>query len=155
MARRQPFRYAVLLRVRRLQEDQKAFELAGVRREIQNAVEDREFIAREQARMLEEAAAATREPFDGSRIGRYHQYERHLARRSVEKDAIIAEKRREEEARRRELEHATQRKRTVEKLQERDEAFWQSEYQRFEQKLSDETAVNQVANQQEKRRQAS
>jgi len=145
MAARKPFRYTVLLRVRKLQEDQKAFELAQVQREIRNAVQERDFILQEQRRVLQEASEVLQRPFAGNPVGRYYQYERHLARRAVEKDALIAQKRSEAERRRDALEAAMRQKRVVERLQERHEAAEQADQVQAEQRMTDEVAVNQAA----------
>ena len=60
--------------------------------------------------------------FQAEEVGRYFQYERHLARLAVETDARLLELRALEEKRRAELEEALKSRRMVEKLQEREHA---------------------------------
>lgn len=152
MAMRRHFPYRTVLRVRRLEQDLKAQRLAEVQRKIQRATRDRTFIAREQMRMLDEVGRKTRERFDAWEIRQYYVYERHLARRAVEKDAEIASLRRLERERLRELEKAAKRKRIVERLDERYAQAFQKELRSLGQKALDEAAVSRVVIERIKRR---
>ncbi len=119
--------------------------LARVRAELRTNIVQRDEIARNQKRMLEEAAGATQQEFDASSIHRYYQYERHLARLAVEKDAAIAELRETEEERRADLEEAMKKKRIVERLKERHRDALFADLNKEEQAVLDETAINQAA----------
>lgn len=145
MLRRRQFRYDTLLRVRRIEEDQQAQKLGAVRRKVQAAVKERDFIEDEQRRILAEASEHTCQSFDSGDVGRYYLYERHLARRAVEMDAHIAALRREEEKERASLEEASKRKRIVEKLEERHVENLAAGRAKDEQKASDESAVGRSA----------
>jgi len=145
MPRNKAFRYGALLRVRRRQEEIKALALAHVRGEIRRAEDQRAFVLGEQRRILEEAGRAAQKEFDAADVHRYYQYERHLARLAVEKDADLAQLRRTEETRRAELEDAMKRKRIVERLEERYAEALAFEFRREEQKFTDEVASNQAA----------
>ncbi len=151
---RKQFRYATLLRVRELQENQKAQELAQTRLALQRAAEERQNIEAEQFHTLVEASAATSEQFDASHVGRYYLYERHLARRAVEKDSEIAVLRKQEEQRRRTLEKASRAKHIVERLKERHINELQAFIAGEEQKASDEVAVNRSAAARERSRES-
>jgi flagellar FliJ protein len=140
MPRRNAFRFATVLRVRERQEQLRAQSLAEVRRQIRRTLTEREQIALEQAQALDEAGRATREEFHGPDIHAYFQYERHLARVSIEKDATLQKLRKVEGERRAALNEATKRKRMIERLKERFLRARHTEWRKTEQKLSDEIA---------------
>jgi flagellar FliJ protein len=145
MPRRRPFRYDMLLRVRQRQEEVQAVLLASTRGEIRSAEHERADIVREQIAMLDEAGKAAEREFDASDVRRYYQYERHLARLAVEKDADLARLAAVEEDRRAELEEAMKRRRIVERLKERRQREFFAELNKEEQAASDEVATNQAA----------
>lgn len=145
MARRFVFRFQTLLRVRKRQEDSKSRALAEVRRDIRIAEQRRDEIAREQARTLEHVGESTRQKFDANDILRYYQYERHLARVAVDRDAAIAQLKGVERERLVELEEAMKKRRVVERLRERQEAVHMAEANKEEQTLADEAAGNLAA----------
>ncbi len=145
MPRRRPFRYDTLLRVRQRQEEIKATSLGSTRRAIRTAEHQRVEIVREQMTMLEEAGKAAEREFDASDVRRYYQYERHLARLAVEKDADLAQLRKVEQDRRAELEEAMKQRRVVERLKERRQRAFLAELNKEEQAFNDEVATNQAA----------
>ncbi len=145
MLRPPPFRYVVLMRVRKHQENVKAQALARVRRRIRQTISEREDLERQQRHTLEEAAATTRSAFDASEVQRHFQYERHLARLAVEKDASLQELRSEEEERRTDLEEAMKHRRVVERLKAHHDERVQAELLKTEQHFADEVATNQAA----------
>ncbi len=145
MPRRRPFRYEALLRVRQHEEDFKAQALAAVRRDIGAAKRQRAEIELQQRTMLEQAGRLAREKLDAAAVHGYYQYERHLARLAVEKDAELAELRGLEDTRRGELEDAMRRRRIVERLKERqNKTFWE-EVDKEQRKFADEVATNRAA----------
>ncbi len=152
MARPKPFPYDTLLRVRQLEERQKAQRLAEVRNKIFRASREREFLDQEQFQMLFEAASRASGRFDARDVRLYYIYERLLARRAAEKDAEIVSLGRLEKERRRELEHAMKRRRIVERLEARYIQAMQKEFRQQEQKLLDGMAVTRAAADQLKRR---
>lgn len=145
MLRRRAFRYETLLRVRRLHEEQQALRLAGVRRQILRAQQERDSILEEQRRILDAAGRAATRRFDPAEVQRFYNYERYLARRAVERDAELASLGRQESERLGELETATRRKRIVERLKEHHTATSKAELNKAEQKITDEAAVRQAA----------
>jgi len=145
MARRRPFRYHTLLRVRERQEDIKAMALAEVRRSIRAAENNRAAIIRDQRRTLEGAGAASKGRFEAAAVHAYYLYERHLAYLAVQQDARIVELRGVEAERRAELEEAMQRKRVVERLRDRQNEAFQAEVVKESQQFIDEVATNQAA----------
>lgn len=145
MARPRRFRYQTLLRVRERQEELKAVALGRVRRDIAVAQQERAAIVDEQRFMLEEAGRSTQQPFTAGRVLGYYQYEWHLARRAVEKDASIVQLKREEAERREELQEAMKKRRMVSKLKERHHEALQAELNDIERKQADEAATNRAA----------
>jgi flagellar export protein FliJ len=140
-----PFRYAVLLRVRKRQEDLKAQALGEVRRSITPAMADRDLLDREKRRALDQVATAARRRFDASDVQRYYQYERHLAWLAAEKDAQLRELRGEEDKRRMDLEDAMKQRRIVERLEERHDERVRAERRKADQQFSDQVAISQAA----------
>jgi flagellar FliJ protein len=144
-ARKHSLRYETLLRVRQRQEELKAMALGEVRREIQVTEKQREEILNQQRRMLEEAKERAQGDFRADDIRGYYQYERHLARLAVRKDARLVELRALEEERRRDLEEALKARRMVEKLSEREWAAFRAAVGKKEQAALDESATNHAA----------
>lgn len=145
MARRKPGHYATLLRVRKRQEELKAQTLATTRREVRKSENERASIGEQQQRTLEKAGDLAKDVFDPSEVRQYHQYERHLARLAVQKDAEIRSLRRRADKERRDLEDAIKRRRITEKLEERTATAYQEHVWKEEQKRADETASNYAA----------
>ena len=137
--------YATLLRVRKHMEEQKAQVLAATRREIRVAEGERNSITEEQRRALDTAGNLAREVFDPSDVRRYYQYERHLARLVVQKDAEIRGLKRRADKERRDLEEAMKKRRVAEKLEERTAAAYEAYIRKEDQKQADETATNYAA----------
>jgi flagellar export protein FliJ len=131
--------------VRQHEEDFKAQALGAVWRDIDTAKRQRTEIERQQRAMLEQAGRVAREEFAAAVVQGYYQYERHLARLAVEKDAELAELRELENTRRRELEDAMKRRRIVERLKERQNKAFREEVEREQRKFADEVATNQAA----------
>lgn len=134
--------YAMLLRIRKRQEDMRAMTLAAARREVLHAEEHCASIAQQQRRTLDAAREAAQARFDASEVRLYYQYERHLARLGVEGDARLQELRRTAETHREALVQASQKKRIVERLKERQEDLLMKEFRKQEQELANEVAVN-------------
>ncbi len=145
MARSYRPRYDTLLRVRRRQEELKAQALAEVRREIERVTLERDELARQQQLALEKAEVRDGSVFRADEVQAYYQYERHLARMAVEKDARIRELGDLAEQRRMELDEALKQRRMVEKLAEREAALRHAATQKKEQANLDEAATNQAA----------
>lgn len=145
MPRVRPFRYQTLLRVRKRQEDLKAQSLADVRRRIRAAREQRADIVRLQVDMLTEASQRASRRFDAATVHQYYQYERHLARMAVETDAQLEHLRAIESERVAELQAAIVKRRTIERLEERQEEAFAKQQAKDEQKSLDEISVNHAA----------
>ncbi|MDX9974355.1 MAG: flagellar FliJ family protein [FCB group bacterium] len=145
MAKKHKFRYATLLRVRQRQEELKALALAEIRREIRITEMQREEILHQQRQMLEEAKTRAKGPFHVDDVRGYYQYERHLARLAVEKDARLIELNALAEKRRQELEEALRARRMIEKISEREVKAFQAAIGKKEQAALDESASNQAA----------
>ncbi|MBX7257134.1 MAG: flagellar export protein FliJ [Candidatus Hydrogenedentes bacterium] len=140
MPRRDPERFDTLLRVRKRQEQLRAQSLAEVRTQIRSVQRQRQQISEEQVRMIHEASEAVGEQLAGPEIHMFFQYERHLARLVVERDATLRRLRTVEEERRSALEDSMKRRRVVERLQERYQQEAATEQRKMEQKLNDEIA---------------
>ncbi len=139
------FRYETLLRIRKRQEDLRAGALASARREVRRAQDERSHLSEEQRNTLLRAQDLIQQEFDASDVRRYYQYERHLSRLAVAKDAEIRQLEGVAEQRRAELELATKRKKIVEKLKENQNAAYAKHVMKLEQRQSDETATNYAA----------
>ncbi|MDZ4860646.1 MAG: flagellar FliJ family protein [Candidatus Hydrogenedentes bacterium] len=138
-------KYATLLRVRERQERLKAQVLGEARREIRFAEAQREALAEEQRRVLEEAGVAAGHTVDARKAQALIHYERHIARRAVDKDAEIHGLRAVEERKRIDLEEAMKRRKIVERLTERVRLTYLEHVRKEEQKQFDETASVQAA----------
>ncbi|MBP8129601.1 MAG: flagellar FliJ family protein [Candidatus Hydrogenedentes bacterium] len=145
MPSRKPGHFATLLRVRKRVEELKSQALGATRRRLHDAVKDRASIGDEQRDTLARAGALLEEEFDASDVRRYYQYERHLARLAVQKDAEIRALERTAAAQRKELEEALKRRRVAEKLEERTAAVYQDYVRKEEQKALDELASSHAA----------
>ena len=141
MALRRQFQYETLLRVRARQQDLKAQALATAVRDVEHARAQRDRLSAEQRRAIERAGELARHEFDASDLRRYYQYERHLARLGVMKDAEIREKRNTVAARQKELAEARKQKRVIERLKERHTAAFLAYVRDQERKAIDEAAV--------------
>ena len=144
MASRWAFRYQTLLRVRELREEQASLRLGEVRNAIQRAAEERDSIESERGFILRQAAETASGVFVAGDVGLYYAYERHLAKRRLDKEAELAGLREDEEARRRELEIITKDKRVVERLKERHVEMVRGEINKLEQKAADEAAACRI-----------
>ncbi len=142
---RTPRQLDTVLRIRRRQEDLKALDLAEARRVEQAARDQRQRLINLQREAIEAGAARAKGEFDARDVRRYYQYERHVARLGVEKDAEIHGLEVETEKRRKELEEAVKRRRMMERLREKRQTAWQAELNKAEQILLDETATNYAA----------
>lgn len=140
MPRRDPERFNTLVRVRKRQEQVRAQSLADVRTQIQSVQRQRQQISEEQIRVFQDASEAVGERLAGPEIHLFYQYERHLARLAVERDATLRRLRTVEEERRMALEDAMKRRRVVERLQDRYQQEASLEQRKSEQKQSDEIA---------------
>ena len=138
-------KYAVLLRVRQRQELLKAQALAAARRDVGRAQAQRDALAEEQQRVLNEAGEAARRQVDAAKVQAFIHYERHIARLAVDKDAEIHALQAAAEKRRGELEDAMKRRKVVDRLYERERLAYRDHVLREEQKLLDETASVQAA----------
>ncbi len=145
MTRRPKRCFDTLLRVRKRKEDMQARLLAELRREADMAERQREELMRARRRALHEAGRRASGTFDAGEARRYYQYERHLAERTVAKDAELHALRDRSEVERASLEAAMKERRMVERLIERREALWRRDLDRAEQKLLDETGSTRAA----------
>lgn len=134
-----------ILRVRQRQERLKAQALADTRRAIRREEGRREEILRDQKRMIQEAGNQAQRAFDPAAVHAYFQYERHLARLAVEKDAAVRALRAVETERRRELEDAVKRRRVIERLRERALQAYARAVRKHEQFFHDEVAAGRAA----------
>lgn len=134
-----------LLRIRKRKEELEAQALADAHRDVDQATRQREALAREQQRALTRMGELSQGEFDASDVRRYHQHERYLAARGVDKDADIRALEAVREERRAALEEASKRKRVVEKLIERRTGAWRDHVARQEQRALDETASIRAA----------
>ena len=145
MARKQPFQYNTLLRVRKTQENLRAQALAQVRRQRRSAEHQRDDLARQQREMLQEANALVARRFDSRDVRRYYLHERYLARLADEKDSAIRELTAREQERLAELEAAIKDRRLIERLKEKRTKAFEAEMRKEAQAFSDEAATNQAA----------
>lgn len=145
MPPRKPGHFATLLRVRKRVEELKSQALGATRRRLHDAVAQRSSIAEEQRNTLAKTGVLLCDKFDASDVRRYYQYERHLARLAVQKDAEIRSLERTAAAQRKELEEAVKRRRVAEKLEERTASVYQEYVRKEEQKVVDELATNHAA----------
>lgn len=137
--------FDTLLRIRKRQEELRAFALAEARREVRAAEQERDELSGWRLEMFREAGTHARAVFDPGDVRLYYRYERHLARMIDDKDAQIVQLSKVEEARRMELDGAMKRRRIIEKLLERKERQAREETRKQEQKAADETASKYAA----------
>lgn len=142
MALRNKEALAMLVRIRKRQEEIQAQSFAQAHRALNHLRDERRSINEEQQRMLGEAAAVIRDAFDPSEARRYYQYERYLARVGDEKDAEIQSQRRSTEAERRLLGETMKQRRMVEILDDKNRAAWDAVYRKREQQQIDEIALS-------------
>jgi len=142
---RNPDRYAVLLRVRKQEEDVKAQELARSREAIQRGQRERSSLELTRRQALEQAGTSLLAQFDAAEIRSYYQYERHLAHLRDQKDAEIRELKADEAIRIDVLDRAIQARRIAEKLHERRRDAYRRHLDREAQKRLDETATMYAA----------
>ncbi len=138
--RARQFRLASVLRVRKRQEELRAQALAETQSVIRKAQHRREELTELQRTMLMNADALTRTNFDAADVRRYFQYEQHVSRSVVDTDAQLAQLATVAEDRRAELEEATQRKKAIDRLEERHREALASEDRYWEQRTNDEIA---------------
>lgn len=144
MAARRPQQYSALLRVRKRQEDLKAMALATAWRAVRDAERLRAEIEAHQRRVLAIDGEASQRTVYAERLRRLVQYERHLARLAVDKDADIEDLTKKADGRRSELEDAMKQRRIVERLIENAEEALQEEIAKNERAVNDEIATMRV-----------
>jgi flagellar export protein FliJ len=145
MGRRDASHYDMLLRVRKRREEIKALALSNTIRQVQTAENHRDGLLQQRQRTIETAAGEARGAINPRRVQQYFQYERHLARLALEKDADLAQLRQKEGVQREELHGALKERRIVERLQARLLRAALAEQRRREQRISDEVAGNRAA----------
>ncbi len=135
------FRYETLLRLRKRQEELRAQELAITQRAARRAGEEREQIAAEQRRALEQAAQLMDSPSLNARdLRRHYQYERFLARMDDAKEAEILAFEETARHQREALKTAMKHKRIIERLKEKHLLARFAELRKQEQRETDEAA---------------
>lgn len=142
MALRNKSALAMLVRIRKRQEDIQAQTFARAHRMLNHLRDERQSIEEEHRRVLDDAASVIRDRFDPSEVRRYYQYERHLARLGDVKDAEIQSQRRSAETERRLLGETMKQRRMVEILDEQNRAAWDAVYRKREQQQIDEIALS-------------
>lgn len=142
---RNPNRYAVLLRLRKQEEDIKAQALARSRRAVQRSQRERTSLELTRRLALEQAGEHLATRFDAAEVRSYYQYERHLAVLRDRKDAEIRDLQVAEAETLAVLEQATQARRIAEKLHERRREDYRKHLSHEAQKQLDETATMYAA----------
>ena len=142
MLQRKLQQYKTLLRVRKHLEDARARALSEARRQEDASRRERDRIAGEQQRILSDTGTALKTHFNAEDLRRYHQYERHLARMGVSKDAEIRALTSVCEEKRDALTEAMKERRIIEKLHERTLEHMETHFLKEEQKALDEIASN-------------
>jgi flagellar export protein FliJ len=137
-------RFKTLLRVRKRQENLRGQALALVRRLIRAGEAERTNMEAQRWAMLEKAADRMKDEFTVSDVQRYYQYERHLARLVVEKDAEIQDYKGQEEERRQELTEAMKHRRIAERLDERSEEEFAAHVRKHDRLSADEVAIGRA-----------
>ncbi len=145
MATRRPEHYAMLLRVRKRQEELRAQALAEAQRVINRAQTELREIAGIQRQTIEEATAETRTLANPGRASALLRYERHLAMLSIRKDAELVEARRIAGERREALTEALLRRKTIDRLIEKARDRQSAEDLVQERRAMDETASIRAA----------
>ncbi len=138
------FRLATVLRVRKRQEELRAQALAETQAEIRKTQHRRTDLVELQHVMLTDADALTRVNFDAADVRRYFQYERYLARCVVDTDAQLVELAGISEDRHADLEKATQKKKAIERLEERHDEAVEADDRYWEQRTNDEIAAGRA-----------
>lgn len=145
MAIRDSRGYATLLRVRKRQEDLKAGVFAEAQRNVRRAEAERTEILAYQQRIVYGAERASKALEDPVSVRQYLLFERHLARRSVDKDSEIGTLKHVAEDRRQELETSMKDRRMVERLLERSHEERERRRAEMERKAADEIASIRAA----------
>lgn len=144
MRMRRPERYAMLARIRKRQEEQRAQALAQARRVVHGLEEQRHELEAYQKSVLERAADHAPGPV-ASRMRALYQFERHLVWLAGKKELDIEAGMRDTEDRRREFDEAVKQRRTIERLIEKAQKGLREEFRRREQRHHDEIASIQFA----------
>lgn len=142
---RKPNRYAVLLRLRKQEEDLRAQALAESRNAVLRSQRERTSLELTRQLALEHAGETLMDRFDATEVRSYYQYERHLAVLRDQKDADIRELRTVEAEKLAQLESATKARRVAEKLHDRRWASYREYVGKELQKQMDETATMYAA----------
>lgn len=145
MAIRDSRGYATLLRVRKRQEDLKAGAFAEAQRSVRRAESERSEIVAYQQRIVYGAERASKTLENVTSVRQYLLFERHLARRAVDKDSEIGALKNVAEDRRQELESSMKQRRMVERLLERAREERERRRAELDRKAADETASIRAA----------
>lgn len=140
MALRHPENYAMLARVRKQQEDVRARDVARGDRNVRAAMAEGSQLAAMQKAIMIKADNLAETEVDTSKVDGYLQYERHLARLSVEQDAKIRTLRGVVNDLRAELTEAVKKRRIIDRLIERADEALLKRTLKSEQQIMDELA---------------
>jgi len=139
MRRKDPNRYAALLKLRQRKEDMKSGEMAESTRELHNAQIFQNELMVNQRQMLERSHRAEG-ILDAEDVRASHQYGRYLADRIVEQDAQIQMLKHKVSITRSELEETMKDRRIVEKIMSNALDIVNQHRQKAEQREHDEVA---------------
>ncbi len=145
MPARRPEHYAMLLRVRKRQEEIRAQALAEAQRIVNRTQTEQREIADTQKRTVEEATIEVRTLVSPGRVSALLRYERHLASLSVRKDAELIEARRIAGERREALSEAMLLRKTIDRLIEKARLRQMADALVQERRAMDETASIRAA----------
>lgn len=144
-AKRQTKRFQDLCELRRRQENLKAQVYATALRHVNTAALERDNLQRTQIAMLTSAAVSKGEVINLEQQRMRYQYERYLANRVVEQDAVIHELQEIADTNRVEMHESAKLRKMMETLTERSQLSVDQEVKRQERLEMDETASVRAA----------
>ncbi|MFP6582272.1 MAG: flagellar FliJ family protein [Candidatus Hydrogenedentota bacterium] len=144
-AKRQTKRFQDLCELRRRQENLKAQVYATALRQVNTAESERGNLQRTQIAMLSSAAVAKGEVINLDQQRSRYRYERYLATRIVEQDAVIHELKEVAEGSRVDMHESAKLRKMMETLAEKSQVSVDHEVKRQERLAMDETASMRAA----------
>lgn len=137
---RKPNRYAVLLRVRRHEENARALALSQATVAVQSAEANRSVLIERHDEVLKRASEAVLGT-NAALMDEFSSYERHVTRLIAHADTDIARLRLEQGSRQAEFDASRQRRKMIDQLMDRTRARWQDHVLREERKAIEDSAV--------------
>lgn len=140
-------RYEALTQLRQRQEDMKAQVLADAERKLSSVQQERDHLEQQQRMLLEKSVVEKGETIDKEKQLSLHHFERYTARKIIEQDSLIQERKALYKEKRAELKDAIVLRKMMETLSTHAQESIEKEWLRQEQYNMDEIATQRAAQQ--------